>query len=130
MIKNLTQEILKIEENMATAFNQREVEKVLSFIDPNFIGFSSTTHGRIQGLDGFRKTIEYYLDESERVEYSVSDIQVTEFDPLAIATFHWVVIIHHGSHKHEIPGRGTHVFRETSDGLKIIHEHFSRAHHQ
>lgn len=130
MIKNLTKEIQKIEENMATAFNQRKVEKVLSFIDPNFIGFSSTTHDRIQGLDGFRKTIEYYLDESERVEYSVSDIQVNEFDPLAIATFHWVVVIYRGSHKHEIPGRGTHVFRRTDGGLKIIHEHFSRAHHQ
>ncbi|NOZ03109.1 MAG: nuclear transport factor 2 family protein [FCB group bacterium] len=128
-MSNIEKEIIQLEHDLANAFNSGDIEAVLRFFSPDLVGFSSTTHERIEGLDALRKTFEYYLKEGSRVAFNISDIQVRDFDPLAIATFHWVVTIYHDGHDHRIPGRGTHVFQHSDTGWKIVHEHFSRAHH-
>lgn len=125
---NLEQAIKQLEEDMALAFNQRDVDRILIHFSPDLIGFSSTTHEHIQGLEALRKTFEYYLREGSRVEFSVSDIQVQDLDSAAVATFHWIVTIWHDDHSHEIPGRGSHVFIRSGEDWKVVHEHFSRAH--
>lgn len=122
-------EITKIEQEMAAAFNHKDLEKVLTFFDPELIGFSSTTHERIQGLDDLRKTFEYYLQEGEKVEYSISNVLTQFFGSIAVASFHWVVSIDDGGRVLDIPGRGTHVFHKKNETWRIVHEHFSRAYH-
>ncbi|MFQ6115567.1 MAG: YybH family protein [bacterium] len=122
---DLKKEITKIEEEMAAAFNRKDVDKILTFFDPELVGFSSTTHERIKGLEALRKTFEYYLEEGEKVEY----VLVQSFGNLAVASFHWVVSIDDGTRVHEIPGRGTHVFHKKNGEWRVVHEHFSRAHH-
>ncbi|MFQ5823021.1 MAG: YybH family protein [bacterium] len=126
---DLKNEITKIEQDMAAAFNRKDVDKVLTFFEPELVGFSSTTHKRIQGLDELRKTFEYYLAEGEKVAYSISNVLVQFFANIAVASFHWVVTINDGSRVHDIPGRGTHVFQKKNNQWRIVHEHFSRAHH-
>lgn len=126
---DLKKEITKIEEEMAAAFNRKDVDKILTFFDPELVGFSSTTHERIKGLEALRKTFEYYLEEGEKVEYSISNVLVQSFGNLAVASFHWVVSIDDGTRVHEIPGRGTHVFHKKNGEWRVVHEHFSRAHH-
>lgn len=126
---DLEKEITKIEEEMAAAFNRKDVEKFLTFFEPDMVGFSSTTHERIKGLDALRKTFEYYLEEGEKVEYTISNVLVQFFGNVAVASFRWVVTIDDGTRVHEIPGRGTHVFHKKKDAWRVVHEHFSRAHH-
>jgi ketosteroid isomerase-like protein len=126
---DLGKEITKIEEEMVAAFNRKDVEKVLTFFDPELVGFSSTTHDRIQGLNDLRKTFEYYLEEGERVEYSISNVLIQFFGNVAVASFHWVVTIDDGTRVHDIPGRGTHVFHKKNEEWSVVHEHFSRARH-
>jgi uncharacterized protein (TIGR02246 family) len=126
---DLEKEIARIEQDMAAAFNRRDIEKVLTFFEPDMVGFSSTTHERIQGLDALRKTFEYYLAEGEKVEYSLSNVMLQFFGNIVVASFHWVVTIDDGTRVHEIPGRGTHVFHKKNDTWRVVHEHFSRAHH-
>jgi ketosteroid isomerase-like protein len=125
---DLRTEIVEIEEALAEAFNRRDLSKVLSVFDGEMIGFSSTTHDRIEGLDRLRETFEHYLEEGESVEYTISDVRVQPFGDVAIASLHWVVNLRTGSHSHAIPGRGTHVFQKEKDEWRIVHEHFSRAH--
>ncbi len=122
-------DIIKIEEDMAAAFNRKDVEQVLTFFEENLFGFSSTRHEHIEGLDDLRKTFEHYLDEGDKVHYAISDVSVQFVDGVAVASFYWVVTIENGTSVHEIAGRGTHVFRKDKDVWRIIHEHFSRSHH-
>ncbi|MFQ5434617.1 MAG: YybH family protein [Anaerolineae bacterium] len=126
---DLVNEIRQIEQDMACAFNDKDVEKFLSFFSADLVGFSSTTHDRIQGLDALKKTFEYYLQEGEKVEFSVSNVAVQTFGDVAVASFHWVVTIDDGNRIHDIPGRGTHVFYKKNHKWLVVHEHFSRAHH-
>jgi ketosteroid isomerase-like protein len=129
MTQNLQAELTAIEQEMAAAFNAGQVDKILGYFSPDILGFSSTTHNRIQGLEALRKTFEYYQQEGRQVEFSVRDVVVQDLGTSAVATFYWQVVIHHRDHVHQIPGRGTHVFTRTDAGWRIVHEHFSRAHH-
>lgn len=122
--------LLNIEEEMSTAFNQGDLDTVLSCFDKNVVGFSSTIHDRLSGFSQLRKTFEFYLNESGRMEYFISQPKVQIHECTAIVSFYWTVAIIHGSSRHEIAGRGTHVYvRKENDKWTIIHEHFSRAHH-
>lgn len=125
----IEQEIIRLEEEMAAAFNKRDLDEVLSAFDAGMVGFSSTTHDRIQSLEQLRKTFEYYLSEGETVEYEISDMLVKDFGTVAIASFHWLVTIQNGERTQHVPGRGTHVFLKKDGRWRIVHEHFSRAHH-
>ncbi|MCK4904480.1 MAG: nuclear transport factor 2 family protein [Candidatus Marinimicrobia bacterium] len=127
-MSEIANKIIHIEEEMATAFNLKDIDKMLTYIDNGFTGFSSTTHSRIRGIDAFKKTIEYYLDEASKVKYKIYAVEVQELGDSAIATFYWTVKINHDSHIYEIQGRGTHVYQINSDNYKIVHEHYSRAH--
>ncbi len=126
----LEKAIKKLEQHMAAAINSKDVEKFLTFFKPDMIGFSSTTHNLIEGLDALKETVEYYLEEGEKVEYSISNVMVQDFGDIAVACFHWVVNIDDGTRIHEIPGRGTHVYQKGNNQWYVVHEHFSRAHHQ
>ena len=128
-MNNLEKEITHLEHGIANAFNRGDIETVLQHFSPDLVGFSSTTHDRIEGLEALRKTFEYYLREGSEVTFDISDIQVRDYDSVVIATFYWVVTISRNSHSHRIPGRGTHVYKHSDTGWKIVHEHFSRAHH-
>lgn len=127
-MSEIANKIIHIEEEIATAFNLKDIDKMLTYIDNGFTGFSSTTHHRIRGIDAFKKTIEYYLEEASEVKYKIYAVEVQELGDLAIATFYWTVKINHDSHIYEIQGRGTHVYQINSDNYKIVHEHYSRAH--
>jgi len=122
--------ILKIEEELAEAFNRREVDRSLSHFDARFIGFSSTTHERLEGLDALRETFEYYLRQAAQVEFHISDARVRIYGDAAIATFYWVVTLRDGERVRDVKGRGTHVFLKRRGKWRIVHEHFSRAHHR
>jgi len=129
-MSKITDKIVQIEKEMAAAFNLKDITKMLTFIDNDFTGFSSTTHRRIRGINAFKKTIEYYLDEATNVKYNTYEIEVQELEGLFITTFYWSVELDHNRHTHEIHGRGTHVFRQDSANFKIVHEHYSRAHYR
>lgn len=106
------------------------MDDVLNFIDSEFTGFSSTTHDLIRGMVAFRRTMEYYLNESEDVQFHVYDVSIQEVSPLVIATFYWVVTIQYRKHSQDIYGRGSHIWQQRNGEWKIIHEHFSRAQHK
>ncbi len=125
---NTRDEIIFIEKKSAEAFNQKNIQAILEYFDNAIFGFSSTRHDRFSGKEDLRETFEYYLSEGEEVKYEIKDINVVEYDNIAIATFYWRVTIKSGSKVTEIPGRGSHVYRRINGEWRIVHEHFSRAH--
>ncbi|GBD93309.1 calcium/calmodulin dependent protein kinase II Association [bacterium BMS3Abin05] len=124
-------EILAIEHTMSDAFNAGKIETILALFDEELIGFSSTQHERLVGINALRETFHFYLKEADHLEYHmISPIIKILDEKVAIATFYWLVILMNGKTRREIQGRGTHVFLKKEEGWKIIHEHFSRSFHQ
>lgn len=124
----IEQQIVKIENDIAAAFNRRDVEGITAFFEEEMTGFSSTKHERLRGLEALRKTFNYYLQQSEKVEFALDEIKVQHLDQVAVSTFYWSVTVGTGKGEREIHGRGSHVFVEKSGQWKIVHEHFSRSH--
>jgi len=91
--------------------------------DRAFVGFSSTRHERIRGLDALAKTFEYYLTGAPSMTYRIQRPHVQVSSGVAVATFFWTVVLGRG---HPILGRGTHVFVRKQKNWRVIHEHFSR----
>ncbi len=127
---DLERELLRLEEEQAAAFNRRDVAAALASFSPEIVGFSSTRHERVRGLEALRETFEYYLRQAERVEYQISEPLIQQFGDTAIVSFYWTVALSDGVHRREIHGRGTHVFHQEEGHWRIVHEHFSRAHHR
>jgi len=124
-------EILAIEKAMSDAFNSGKIEEILKYFDEEMIGFSSTQYERLVGINALRETFHYYLKEADHLEYNmVSPIIKLLDENVAIATFYWLVVLINGKTRREIQGRGTHVYLKKDEGWKIVHEHFSRSHHQ
>ncbi|MBI3950687.1 MAG: nuclear transport factor 2 family protein [Acidobacteria bacterium] len=121
--------ILDVEKKQVAAFNQGDLKTVLDFFDPHIVCFSSTQHERITGRAGLRRTFEYYLKEAEKVQYRITEPVVQVYGDTAIASFYWTVTLTNGSKRQKIEGRGSHVLLNQNGAWKIVHEHFSRAHH-
>ncbi len=121
-------QIIKIENDIAAAFNRRNLEGILSFFDKGMMGFSSTKHERLHDLEALRKTFNYYWQQSEKAEFALDEIKVQNFGPVAVSTFYWSVTVGTSTGEHEIHGRGSHVFVEKNGQWRIVHEHFSRSH--
>jgi len=127
---DIEQTIKLIEQDMADAFNRGDIDAILGFFDPEFVGFSSTAHERLHGLKALRKTFVYYLKQGEGVDFQLDEVEVNTFGPVAVATFYWSVTMKSHGKEHEVVGRGSHVFVQRDSQWKIVHEHFSRAHHK
>ena len=125
----LRAKLIEIEEELSLAFNNGNIDKLMGFFDKEIAGFSSTIHERYNGLVELKHTFEYYLNEPGKMEYFISSPLVQIHECTAVVSFYWTVAIIHGNSRHEIGGRGTHVFVNKEDEWKIIHEHFSREHH-
>ena len=121
--------ILSLEQEQVEAFNKGDIEKILSYFDPDIVGFSSTKHDRFVGLEDLRKTFEYYLQKTSKLEYSISDPSVQVFGDTAVLSFYWLAVMVFGKTRREVQGRGSHMYRKINGEWKIVHEHFSRAHH-
>ena len=128
-MEDLKETITKIETAMAQAFNRRDVDAILQHFDENVVGFSSTKHERLWGLEAMRKTFAYFIDPSEKVVFQPDEIEVREYGQVVIATFYWVATVYSGKQQREVHGRGSHVFVNRNGQWKIVNEHFSRAHH-
>jgi len=128
-MKPVSPQIIDLEEKQVVAFNEGNIDEILNFFYPDIVGFSSTKHERISGLQAMRETFEYYLHGAEKMEYSISEPTVQVFGDTAIMTFYWLVTLIDGEKKQEVRGRGSHVYARVNDDWKIVHEHFSRAHH-
>ena len=123
--------IIELEEEQVKAFNEGDLTKLTSFFYPDIVGFSSTKHERISGLSAMRQTFEFYLSAADKMDFTISEPTVQVFgDAAAIITFYWSVNLHKDENVQEIMGRGSHVYAKVNDEWKIVHEHFSRAHHQ
>ena len=127
-MEGIKQEILRLEEGLVAAFNAGDIDTVLTAFDPDLTGFSSTQHMRLASLNELRKTFEYYLSQSSKIDYIISDPQLDIYENTAVITFYWAVRMRNGKKRKPIEGRGTHVFVKKDTGWKIVHEHFSRAH--
>lgn len=126
----IEQQILKIENDIAAAFNRRDVDGILAYFDEATIGFSSTRHERLIGLEAWRKTFQYYLQQSQKVEFVLDEVKVLSYGAVAVSSFYWSVTLLIEGREHEIHGRGSHVFVQKNGQWKIVHEHFSRSHHR
>jgi len=126
---DVEEHLIDLEHAQAEAFNRGALDEVLQHFDPELVGFSSTRHERIHGLDALRETFDYYLRQADRVEYEVSDVEAKVYGDVAIVTFYWVVRLTTGAKTQSVHGRGTHVYLRKHEAWKIVHEHFSRAHH-
>lgn len=128
-MEGIENQILSLEQEQVEAFNKGDIDKILSYFDPDIVGFSSTKHSRFGGLEDLRKTFEYYLQKTSKLEYSISDHSVQIFDDMAILSFYWLAVMVFGKTRREVQGRGSHIYRKKNGEWKIVHEHFSRAHH-
>ncbi len=128
-MKPISPEIINLEENQVAAFNEGDTDKLLDFFYPDIVGFSSTKHERISGLQAMRETFEYYLHEAEDIEYSISEPTVQVFGETVILTFYWLVTLINGGKKQKVQGRGSQGYARIDGNWKIVHEHFSCAHH-
>ncbi len=118
-------QILRLERAQERNFNRRKLKPILEHFDPKFVGFSSTVHTRITGRRDLGKTFDYYLRQSPRLTYRITQPRVQVFGATAIASFYWKVRFNHSQ---ALNGRGTHVYIKRGRRWKIVHEHFSRAH--
>jgi ketosteroid isomerase-like protein len=125
MAKSTRGEILHLEREQVRAINRGDVRGALKLFDRGFVGFSSTKHQRIRGLEALRKTFDYYLKQAPKLSYHMENPHVSANNGTAVATFYWSVQLGRG---HKIHGRGTHVFAKQGKEWKVVHEHFSRAH--
>ncbi len=126
----LRAKLIEMEEELALAFNKADLDSLMGFFDKEIVGFSSTIHERYNGLIELRRTFEYYLNEPGKMEYFISSPIVQIHDCSAVISFYWTVAFIYGGARHEVSGRGTHVLAKRDAGeWKIIHEHFSREHH-
>jgi ketosteroid isomerase-like protein len=125
MAKSTRGEILNLEREQVRAINRGDVRGALKLFDRGFVGFSSTKHQRIRGLEALRKTFDYYLKQAPKLSYHMENPHVSASNGTAVATFYWSVQLGRG---HKIHGRGTHVFAKQGKEWKVVHEHFSRAH--
>lgn len=121
--------ILAIEKKQAAAFNQGDLKTVLDMFDKHIVCFSSTQHERVTGRAGLRRTFDYYLKEADKVQYRIIEPVVQVYGDTAITSFYWTVTLTSGTKRHKIEGRGSHVLVNEKGTWKIVHEHFSRAHH-
>ena len=123
-------EILKVEQAHVEAFNNADLDKVLSYFAPEINGFSSTHNDRYRGRDELRKTFEYYLQKSDRVFYEISEVEVEMLagGENALVTFYWKAAPLVNAEEEVITGRATHILARKDGQWQIIHEHFSRAH--
>lgn len=118
-------QILQMERQQEKDFNRRHLRGCLAPFAPGFVGFSSTRHDRIAGRAALKKTFLYYMRQSPRMRYRISQLRVQVFDDAAVTTFYWTVQLEPGW---QVRGRGTHVFVKRAGRWRIVHEHFSRAH--
>jgi ketosteroid isomerase-like protein len=124
----LLNELVEIEKQCATAFNENNISGIIQYFSDQISGFSSTEHDRFKSKEELKKTFEYYLAEADSVTYEILEPIVTEAGNVAILSFYWRVTLKTGNKRVEIPGRGSHVFQKENGQWKIIHEHFSRTH--
>jgi ketosteroid isomerase-like protein len=122
---NTEREILSIERQQVTAFNNRDIKALVGQFARDFVGFSSTQHSRIAGWAALEKTFHHYLRQAPRLRYRITQPRVQIFDGVAVATFYWTVEL---SPRRRVQGRGTHVFANREGRWQIVHEHFSRSH--
>jgi ketosteroid isomerase-like protein len=127
-MEDAKQEIIALEEKQVDAFNNGDLDRLLSFFDSDITGFSSTQHMRLASLGELKKTFEYYKSKAPKVGYTISDPCVKFFENIAVLTFYWSVNFSNGKKKKSINGRGTHIYYKKNGGWKVVHEHFSRAH--
>jgi ketosteroid isomerase-like protein len=125
----IEQHLIELEQRQVDAFNRGAIEEVLEHFDPALVGFSSTRHDRLHGLEALRRTFEYYLNQAHAVTYEITDPEVVVYGDVAIVTFYWVVNLTGPGKTRSVHGRGTHVYLNRRGAWKIVHEHFSRAHH-
>ena len=128
-MKTVTLQLLQLEEQQAASFNNGDINGLLNYFYPDIVGFSSTKHERISGHQAMRETFEFYLHQADEMEYEFSEPTVQVFGETAITTFYWKVRLTTGGHSQEVKGRGSHVYAHVDGEWKIVHEHFSRAHH-
>lgn len=128
-METITPQIIELEEAQVKAFNEGNINKIIEFFYPDIVGFSSTKHDRIAGLQALRETFEFYLKEAEKIDYQIFEPTVQVFGETAVITFYWQVKLTKGSHTQNIKGRGSHVYAKVDSQWKIVHEHFSRTHH-
>jgi ketosteroid isomerase-like protein len=128
-VEGIENVVLSLEQEQVEAFNKGDIDKILSYYDPDILGFSSTKHDRFVGLEDLRKTFEYYIQKTSKLEYSISDPSVQVFGDIAILSFYWLAVMVFGKTRREVQGRGSHVYLNKDGQWKIVHEHFSRAHH-
>jgi len=76
-----------------------------------------------------RQTIEYYLTQADKVDFKILQPQVQALGDVAVVSFYWTVTLHGRGKPRVIEGRGTHVYAKRNGEWKVVHEHFSRAHH-
>ena len=124
----IQKELADKEKAMVKLFNAQKIDPILDFFDDNFIGFSSTKHERLTRKSQLKKTFLHYLDEGEKVKYSIKNIKVDILGECALTSFYWHVDIHKKKKVKSLNGRASHVFIQDLDDWKIVHEHFSKAH--
>src|SRR5215471_6511988 len=125
MANGIRKKILETEREQARAINRGDIRGAVKMFHRNFVGFSSTRHGRIRGLGALQKTFHYYLRRAPKMTYQIEQPQVHLSGPIAVATFYWTVGLGKGR---RVRGRGTHVFVRAGKDWRVVHEHFSRAH--
>ncbi len=128
-MEELKKTLVDLEKAQAKAFNQGNVKAILEYFDKDLVGFSSTRHARLKGLRALRQTIEYYLSQADKVDFKISQPQVQAFGDVAVVSFYWAVTLYKKGKPRVIEGRGTHVYAKRDGDWKVVHEHFSRAHH-
>ena len=124
----IEKELAEIEKGIVKSFNEQNLKDTLSYFDKNFVGFSSTQHDRLTSLSALKKTFQHYLEEGDKVTYSVKNVKVKIYGESALTTFYWQVDIQKKKKVKIIDGRGSHVFLIRENGWKIVHEHYSKAH--
>jgi ketosteroid isomerase-like protein len=129
-MSEIIDDIIHIETEQAAAFNRSDLDAAIGCFDQEMVGFSSTKHERLAGLEALRETFEYYLKQAGKVEYNIVSPMVQVVGETAIVSFYWTVAFGDSPHRREINGRGSHVFARKNGQWKIVHEHFSRAHHR
>ena len=125
---SIEKSIADIEHQIANHFNKGEIDDILTFFSDNFVGFSSTHHKLINKKTDLKATFLHYLHEGDKLQYSISDLDVRIYGEAASCSFYWKVVITKNKRKKTINGRGSHLFLQDIDGWQIVHEHYSKTH--
>ncbi len=110
---------------ISEGYSHKDIDAVVSLMDPHVNGFGTGADERLSGPDGFRKQLERDLSQCDEMNLYFSDVEVQGTGPIAWVACACRAVVVIGGLRQEIACRLTSVVRLEKDSLRFVQIHLS-----